>query len=205
MGDYIAERAGRKVTDPEARARALQSLLIEKGLVSTDAIDEVISVYEDEVGPLNGAKVVARAWTDEDYRKLLLDDAEAAIDQMGFDVGGKPVEVVANTPDVHNVLVCTLCSCYPWHLLGLPPTWYKSEPYRSRMVREPRTVLQEFGLELPDDVDVKVWDQTSELRHMVLPMRPDGTEDLSREELADLVTRDAMVGVATVEYDGDSP
>lgn len=170
-------------------------MLVEKGLVSTDAIDDVIAAFEHDIGPMNGAKVVARAWTDSEYRARLLGDADAAITEFGFDVGGKPVTVVENTPTVHNVLVCTLCSCYPWHLLGLPPSWYKSEAYRSRMVREPRAVLEEFGLVLDDDIEVRVWDQTSELRYMVLPQQPPGTDDRSETELASLVTRDAMVGV----------
>ena len=190
------------VEDPQARARALQSLLIEEGLVSTDAIDEVIETFEEDVGPLNGAKVVARAWTDPEYRERLLADSQAAIDEFGFEAGGKPITVVENTPERHNVLVCTLCSCYPWPLLGLPPSWYKSEPYRSRMVREPRAVLEEFDLEIDEDREIRVWDQTAELRYMVLPQRPPGTEDLSEDELAELVTRDAMVGVEKVAYEG---
>ena len=192
------------VEDPQARARALQSLLIEEGLVSTDAIDEVIETFEEDVGPLNGAKVVARAWTDPEYKERLLDDSQAAIDEFGFEAGGKPITVVENTPERHNVLVCTLCSCYPWPLLGLPPSWYKSEPYRSRMVREPRTVLEEFDLEIDEDREIRVWDQTAELRYMVLPQRPPGTEALSEEELAKLVTRDAMVGVGKVAYEGQT-
>lgn len=190
------------VEDPEARARALQSLLIEEGLVSTDAIDEVIELFEEDVGPLNGAKVVARAWVDEAYKERLLADPESAIAEFDFGIGGKPISVVENTPSRHNVIVCTMCSCYPWPLLGLPPSWYKSAPYRSRMVREPRAVLREFGLEIHEDVEIKVWDQTSELRFMVLPQRPDGTEHLSMEELAELVTRDSMVGVEMLEYGG---
>lgn len=190
------------VEDPKARARALQSLLIEEGLVSTDAVDEVIERFEEDVGPLNGASVVARAWVDEGYKERLLAEPESAIAEFDFEAGGKPITVVENTPSRHNVIVCTMCSCFPWPLLGLPPSWYKSAPYRSRMVREPRTVLREFGLEVDDDVEVKVWDQTSELRYMVLPQRPDGTDHLSEEELADLVTRDAMVGVEKLEYEG---
>lgn len=192
------------IEDPQARARALQSLLIEEGLVSTDAIDDVIETFEEDVGPLNGAKVVARAWTDPDYRERLLTDSQAAIDEFGFEAGGKPITVVENTPERHNVLVCTMCSCYPWPLLGLPPSWYKSEPYRSRMVREPRAVLEEFDLEIDEDREIRVWDQTSELRYMVLPQRPPGTDHLSESELADLVTRDAMVGVEKVSYEGQT-
>lgn len=190
------------VEDPQARARALQSLLIEEGLVSTDAVDEVIELFEEEVGPLNGAEVVARAWTDPAYKERLLSDSQAAIDEMGFEAGGKPITVVENTPEQHNVLVCTMCSCYPWPLLGLPPSWYKSQPYRSRMVREPRTVLEEFDLDIDEDREIRVWDQTAELRYMVLPQRPPGTDHLSEEELVDLVTRDSMVGVEKVSYEG---
>lgn len=193
-----------RVEDPEARARALQSLLIESGLASTDAIDEVIETFEESVGPLNGAKVVARAWTDPAYKERLLSDSQAAIDEFGFEAGGKPITVVENTPDQHNVLVCTMCSCYPWPLLGLPPSWYKSEAYRSRMVREPRDVLTEFGLDIAEDRRIEVWDQTAELRYMVLPRRPPGTEDCSESELAELVTRNAMVGVEKVSYEGET-
>jgi len=183
---------------PEARARALQSLLIEKGLVSTEAIDAAITAYEEEIGPLYGARVVARAWTDEDYRVRLLSDTKAAVEEFDFDHGIDDIRFVENTDSVHNVVVCTLCSCYPWSLLGLPPTWYKSDAYRSRIVREPRAVLAEFGLELDDDVDVSVWDSSSDLRYAVLPQRPPGTEGMSEAELADLVTRNSMVGVERV-------
>jgi nitrile hydratase len=193
-----------RVEDPEARARALQSLLIEEGLASTDAIDAVIETFEEDVGPLNGATVVARAWTDPDYKQRLLSDPQAAIDELEFDAGGKPITVVENTPDQHNVLVCTMCSCYPWPLLGLPPSWYKSQAYRSRMVREPRTVLSEFDLDIDEDRDIEVWDQTAELRYMVLPQRPPGTSELTESELAELVSRDAMVGVEKVSYEGQT-
>jgi nitrile hydratase len=183
--------------DPKSRARALQSLLVEKGMVSNEAVDEVVRKYEEEIGPQNGAEVVARAWTEEEYKQRLLEDGTEAIAELGY--GGIDAEhliVVENTPGVHNVVVCTLCSCYPWAVLGLPPTWYKSHEYRSRMVREPRTVLTEdFGVEL-DDVEVKVWDSSSEVRYMVLPQRPEGTQGMSEEELAELVTRDAMIGVS---------
>lgn len=189
-----------EVTDPQARARALQSLLIENDLVSTEAIDEVISAYEEDIGPLHGARVVARAWRDPSFKDRLLDDARNAIEDAGFELtaGLQHLEIVANTDDVHNVVVCTLCSCYPWSLLGLPPTWYKSEAYRSRMVREPRAVLEEFGLILDSDVAVEVWDSSSEVRYLVLPQQPRGTDGLSETELAQLVSRDAMIGVATV-------
>ncbi|MFB6281708.1 MAG: nitrile hydratase subunit alpha [Haloferacaceae archaeon] len=186
--------------DPRPRTRAIQSLLIEKGLLSTEAVDEVVSAYEEEIGPLNGARVVARAWTDPGFKRRLLDDATAAIAAADFDfeVGLQHLRVVENTPDTHNVVVCTLCSCYPWSLLGLPPTWYKSPAYRSRIVREPRAVLREFGTDLDESVDVEVWDSSSELRYMVLPRRPAGTEGMDRASLADLVTRNAMVGVEEV-------
>lgn len=183
--------------DPEPRARALQSLLIEEGLLSTEAVDEVVSTFEERIGPLNGAKVVARAWTDPDYKERLLADGMSAIEELDVDVNGDvmKIQVVENTPEVHNVIVCTLCSCYPWAVLGLPPTWYKSPEYRSRIVREPRALLrEEFGVELNDETDVRVWDSTSELRYMVLPQRPPGTEDRSKTELVEYVTRNAMIG-----------
>jgi nitrile hydratase len=181
------------------RAKALEALLVEKGILSTDTIDAIVRQYEQDIGPLNGAKVVARAWTDPEYRQRLLRDGTEAVAEMGY-TGRQGAEMVIleNTPDIHNVVVCTLCSCYPWPVLGLPPTWYKSFAYRSRVVREPRAVLGEFGLELPDDVEVRVWDSNSEVRYMVLPERPPHTEHLSVEELAQLVTRDAMIGVAKV-------
>ncbi len=179
------------------RTKALESLLIEKGVISTDAVDEIVRTYEQDIGPLNGARVVARAWTDPDYRRWLLADGTAAIADMGFKGSeGAQVIVLENTPSVHNMVVCTLCSCYPWPILGLPPTWYKSAAYRSRAVIEPRAVLEEFGLRLGDDVEVRVWDSTAEVRYMVLPERPAGTERLSEAELVPLVSRDAMVGVA---------
>ncbi|MCC7368000.1 MAG: nitrile hydratase subunit alpha [Chloroflexi bacterium] len=179
------------------RARALESLLIEKGLTSSDVVDKVISVYEDDIGPRNGARVIARAWVDPAYKQRLLADASSAVEELGF--GGALLAVVENTPMVHNMVVCTLCSCYPSQLIGLPPTWYKSFAYRSRAVIEPRAVLREFGLELPDDVEVRVWDSSSELRYMVLPERPAGTEHLSEDELVDLISRDSMIGVAKVQ------
>ncbi len=181
--------------DVRPRVRALQSLLIEKGFVSTDAIDEVIASYEHDVGPMNGARVVARAWTDPAFKRQLLEDADAALEAFDFDVGVQHIDVKENTDAVHNAVVCTLCSCYPWSLLGLPPTWYKTPAYRSRMVREPRAVLSEFGLDLDAETDVNVWDSSSEIRYMVLPQRPSGTEDLDGDELAALVTRNAMIGV----------
>lgn len=183
--------------DPEARVRALQSLLIEKELLSTDAVDEIIATYEHEIGPLNGARVVARAWTDPDYRERLLEEHLAAAAEVAdVDRETIDVEIVANTPEDHHLVVCTLCSCYPWALLGLPPTWYKTPEYRSRAVKDPRSLLgEEFDTDLPEDVEVHVHDSTSELRYMVLPQRPPGTEGMDEDELVDLATRDAMIGV----------
>lgn len=182
------------------RTKALESLLVEKGLITTDVIDAVVRTYEQDIGPLNGAKVVARAWVDPAYKYRLLEDATATMAQLGFSGRqGAEMVVLENTPTIHNVVVCTLCSCYPWPVLGLPPSWYKSYAYRSRVVREPRTVLREFGLDLPVSVEIRVWDSNSDVRYMVLPERPAGTEHLSEEELAALVTRDAMIGVAKVE------
>jgi nitrile hydratase len=184
-------------SDVEARALALESLLREKGLITAQEIDRVVEAYEHDIGPMIGASVVARAWVDPAYRQRLLTGAASAVAEL--DVGAPPageLVVVENTPDVHNMVVCTLCSCYPWAVLGLPPSWYKSAAYRSRAVREPREVLREFGLELPASVRVNVWDSSSDLRYMVLPERPEGTEGWSEEELAALVTRDCMIGVA---------
>jgi len=195
-------------TEPEPwvvhRVRALESLLIEKGLLSTELVDTVVQTYEKDVGPMNGAKVVARAWVDPAYKQRLLTDGTAAIAELGFTGrgGGDKLVVYENTPAVHdvpaihNMVVCTLCSCYPWVVLGLPPVWYKSPAYRSRAVLEPRKVLAEFGVELPPDTEIRVWDSSAEIRYMVLPLRPEGTEGLSEAELAALVTRDAMIGVA---------
>jgi nitrile hydratase subunit alpha len=181
------------------RVEALEQLLVERGLVDPAVMDTYIKMYETDVGPLNGAKVVARAWTDPEYRARLLEDGTAAVAELGFKgPQGEHIVVVENTPDVHNVVVCTLCSCYPWPLLGLPPSWYKDPAYRSRMVREPRTVLAEMGLDVGNDVAVRVWDSSSEVRYLVLPERPPGTDDLPEERLVPLVTRDAMVGVARV-------
>jgi len=185
--------------DPAVRAEALASLLIERGLVDQGTMDNFIKAYEQSVGPMNGAKVVARAWTDPGYAERLLADGTTAIAELGFKgPQGEHIVVLQNTPKVHHVVVCTLCSCYPWPVLGLPPSWYKDPSYRSRIVREPRAVLAEFGLELGDDVEIRVVDSSSEVRYMVLPMRPAGTDGLSEEQLAALVTRAAMVGVAEV-------
>ena len=185
--------------DTALRTKALEALLVEKGLITTDVLDEIVRLYEQDIGPLNGARVVAKAWTDPAYKQRLLENGTAAVAELGF-TGSQGAEMVIleNTPTVHNVVVCTLCSCYPWPVLGLPPTWYKSFAYRSRVVREPRAVLQEFGLELPESTEIRVWDSNSEVRYMVLPERPVGTERLSEEELIPLVTRDAMIGVAEV-------
>src|SRR5438034_1333112 len=198
-GNDHAREHDRPLSGPALRAKALESLLVEKGLVDPKALDELIDTYETKVGPRNGARIVARAWVDPAYRKRLLEDATAAIAEFGF-IGrqGEDMVVLENTLKVRNVVVCTLCSCYPWPVLGLPPVWYKSAPYRSRAVLDPRGVLRECGLELPQDVEVRVWDSTSEVRYLVLPERPEETEGLSEEALAQLVTRDSMIGVATV-------
>ena len=179
------------------RAKALESLLVEKGLITTDSIEAIVQAYEQDIGPLNGARVVARAWVDPAYKTRLLADGTQAVGELGY-WGAQGAEIVAleNTASVHNMVVCTLCSCYPWPVLGLPPGWYKSAAYRSRAVIEPRKVLQDFGLELDDGVELRVWDSTAEVRYMVLPQRPDGTELLSEEELTALVSRDSMIGVA---------
>jgi len=186
-------------SDPTLRVKALESLLVEKGLVDPAGLDELIDSLEHKIGPRNGASVVARAWVDPAYKQRLLADAPSAIEEAGFhNQYGDAMVVVENSPTVHNLVVCTLCSCYPWLMLGLPPVWYKSAAYRSRAVIDPRGVLREFGLELAEDVEVRVWDSTAELRYLVLPERPAGSEKLTEDELAALVTRDAMVGVAKV-------
>jgi nitrile hydratase len=190
-------------SDPALRVKSLESLLVEKGLVDPAALDVLVDTYENKVGPRNGAQVVARAWTDPAFKRRLLEDGEAAIAELGFSGGqGEKLTVVENTPDVHNVIVCTLCSCYPWPLLGLPPTWYKSAAYRSRTVIDPRGVLSELGLDVPADVEVRVWDSNAASRYFVLPQRPAGTQGLNEARLADLVSRDAMIGVAKVAPPG---
>ncbi|QBZ90044.1 nitrile hydratase subunit alpha [Pseudomonas viciae] len=192
---------------PEAialRVKALESLLIEKGLVDPTAMDALVDTYQHKVGPRNGAQVVAKAWSDPEYKHRLLEDATAAIAELGFSgVQGEDMVVVENTATVHNVTVCTLCSCYPWPTLGLPPAWYKSAPYRSRIVIDPRSVLAEFGLGIPNDKEVRVWDSSAELRYLVLPERPAGTDGWSEEQLVELVTRDAMIGTGLPKTPGD--
>lgn len=184
-----------ELSDVEARVRALETILVEKGLVDPAAIDEIIETYSEKVGPQNGAQVVARAWTDADFAAALRADATAAIAEMGFQGRqAEHMEVVWNEADVHNMVVCTLCSCYPWAVLGLPPVWYKSPPYRARAVTEPRAVLSEFGVTLPDDTRIRVWDSTAEVRYLVIPERPAGTEGWSADRLASLVTRNSMIG-----------
>ena len=184
------------VSPAEARARAIESLLVEKGLISTEAIDALVQTYEQDIGPLKGARVVARAWVDPAFKARLLADATHAIAEVGVEPSLNQLVAVENTPSVHNLVVCTLCSCYPWAVLGLPPTWYKSFAYRARAVVEPRAVLREFGVELDESVEVRVWDSSAEVRYLVLPERPAGTEGLSEAELAELVSRDSMIGVA---------
>jgi len=188
-----------ELSGPVLRVKALESVLTEKGLVDPQALDVLIDTYQTKIGPRNGAKIVARAWVDPTFRERLLRDATAAIAEFGF-VGrqGEDMVVLENTPTVHNMVVCTLCSCYPWPVLGLPPVWYKSAPYRARAVIEPRSVLAELGVDIPDDVEVRVWDSTAELRYLVLPRRPAGTEGWTEAQLEALVTRDSMIGVATI-------
>lgn len=199
--DHDHEGHGHHHREPESvlslRVRALESLLVEKKLVTSDAVDRIVSAYEQDIGPHHGAKVVARAWVDPAYKKRLLADGSAAIEELGF--GGVDLKVVENTPQVHNLVTCTLCSCYPHSLIGLPPTWYKSFEYRSRAVIEPRVVLREFGVDVPETVEIRVWDSSAEMRYLVLPQRPPGTQRMSETELAAPVTRDAMIGVALVQ------
>lgn len=201
MSDQENQGSGHHHPGPQSaaaqRAKAIESLLLEKGLLASDAVDKVVSIYEKDLGPLNGAKVVARAWVDPAYKRRLLSNATAAIAELGFGgLQGEHMVAVENTPRLHNVVCCTLCSCYPWPVLGLPPVWYKSPAYRARIVIEPRQVLREFGLDLDDQVEIRVWDSSAEIRYLVLPERPRGTAKLSEPELAALVTRDALIGVA---------
>ena len=190
--------------EPALRVQALESLLTRKGLVDPGALEAIIETYSNEVGPRNGARVVAHSWVDPDYRQWLLDDATAAIAHLGYQGRqGEHMVALENTDQVHNLVVCTLCSCYPWTVLGIPPTWYKSEAYRARAVREPRAVLEEFGVHLDDNTDVRLWDSTAEIRYLVIPQRPAGTEGWSEEALADLVTRDSMVGAGVARRPDD--
>jgi nitrile hydratase subunit alpha len=187
------------LSDVEIRVRALESLLVDKGIVDSATLDAIVDTYESKIGPRNGARIVARAWVDPDYRERLLGDGTGAAAELGYaGAQAEKIVVVENTPRVHNLVVCTLCSCYPWAVLGLPPVWYKSAPYRARAVIEPRVVLAELGVDVPADREVRVWDSTAEIRYLVLPERPTGTDGLSEDDLAALVTRDAMVGVAVV-------
>jgi nitrile hydratase subunit alpha len=192
---------------PALRVKALESLLVEKGLIDPAALDSLIDTYEHKVGPRNGARAVARAWLDASFRKRLLSNAVEAIAELGIEAGpqGEHLVVLENTLSVHNLVVCTLCSCYPWPVLGLPPSWYKSAAYRSRAVIDPRGVLREFGVSLPDEVEIRVWDSSAEIRYMVLPIRPHGTETLNEDQLAALVTRDAMIGTGLVSYTPEPP
>jgi nitrile hydratase subunit alpha len=188
------------LSDTQLRVKALESVLLEKGLVDQATMDAIIDNYENKVGPHNGARLVARAWTDPEFKAQLLKDGSGTIAELGLaGIEGTHIEVKENTADVHNMVVCTLCSCYPWTILGLPPTWYKSTPYRARAVRDPRGILKEFGVEMSEDVEVRVWDSNAELRYLVLPMRPEGSENLTEDELAALVTRDSMIGTSVVE------
>ena len=200
MEDHADEHPHQELpSDPALRVMALESLLVEKGLVDPAALDALIDTFEHKIGPRNGARVIARAWVNPEYKKRLLTDATAAVAELGYvSQGQEHLVAVENTPERHNLVVCTLCSCYPWPVLGLPPVWYKSAPYRSRAVIDPRGVLREFGVEIGADVEIRVWDSTSEMRYLVLPERPAGTEGMSEEELAALVTRDAMIGTAKV-------
>ena len=205
MHDEHDHDHGSHLSDMELRVRALESILIEKGYVDPKALDILIETYETKVGPRNGAKVVAKAWTDPDYKARLLKDATAAIAELGFTGRqGEHMVAVENTHQVHNLVVCTLCSCYPWPVLGLPPVWYKSAPYRSRAVIDPRSVLGDFGVTLPGDKEIRVWDSTAEIRYLVLPERPAGADDWGEEQLAALVTRDSMIGTGLAKSPGET-
>ena len=197
---YLEKRRdGPETAELEARVKRIESLLIEKGITTEAALDRMIEIYEHDLGPMNGARVVARAWCDQSYKERLLDDATAAVAEMGYGgLQGEHLVAVENTPEVHNLVVCTLCSCYPWPVLGLPPSWFKEAPYRSRAVIDPRGVMKEFGTEVKESTEVRVWDSSAEVRYLVLPERPPGSEALSEEELAELVTRESMIGVERV-------
>jgi nitrile hydratase len=199
MGDHHDHEHGSELSQTQIRVRALESALIERGLVDPAALDALIETYETEVGPHNGARVVAKAWTDPEYRARLLDDATAAIAELGYSGRqGEHMVALENTRETHHMVVCTLCSCYPWPVLGLPPVWYKSAPYRSRAVSEPRAVLADFGVTLPAETEIRVWDSTAEVRYLVVPIRPAGTEDWDEQRLAGIVTRDAMIGTGVL-------
>jgi nitrile hydratase len=204
--DHGHEHETSTLSPLELRVRALETVLTQKGYVDPAALDVLIDTYQTKVGPRNGAQVIARAWCDVEFRRRLLEDATAAINSMGF-VGrqGEHMVAVENTPEVHNMVVCTLCSCYPWPVLGLPPTWYKSAPYRARAVKDPRGVLKDFGVQLPESVRIRIWDSTAEVRYLVLPRRPAGTEHLSESQLAELVTRDSMIGTGLPLAPGGAP
>lgn len=191
-------------SDLTLRVKALESLLVDKGLVDPVALDRIVDAFETKIGPRNGARVIAHAWVDPGYKKRLLADASTAMEELGFHrYQGEDIVALENNPKIHNLVVCTLCSCYPWPLLGLPPVWYKSAPYRSRTVAEPRTVLREFGVELPSDTEIRVWDSTAELRYLVIPSRPEGTDTWGEEQLAELVTRDSMIGTGLAKRPQD--
>jgi nitrile hydratase len=195
---------GSELSEMQLRVRALESILLEKGYVEPAALDELIETYEKKIGPRNGARVVAKSWLDPAFRQWLLTDGTAAIGSLGYGGrSGNHLVALENTPSVHNIVVCTLCSCYPWAVLGLPPLWYKSAPYRSRTVAEPRAVLREFGVELPKDTEIRVWDSTAELRYLVIPTRPEGTDNWGEEQLAELVTRDSMIGTGLAKRPQD--
>ena len=197
---HESARTEEKNKELSEKVEKIESLLLEKGLVSKDGLDKLVDIYENDLGPMNGARMVARAWVDAEYKKRLMENATAAAGELGFSgMQGEHMIAVENSAKVHNVVVCTLCSCYPWPILGLPPMWYKSSAYRSKIVIEPRTVLSEFGTTLDDDVEVRVWDSSAEIRYLVIPERPAGTENMSEEELAGLVDRDAMIGVSKVQ------
>lgn len=192
-------------SDIELRVNRLEQLLVDKGLVDPAALDLLVDTYEHKVGPKNGARVIARAWIDANYKQRLLENATAAIKELGYQGRqGEHMQVVENTETIHNVVVCTLCSCYPWPVLGLPPAWYKASSYRARVVSEPRTVLREFGVELPANIEIRIWDSTAEIRYLVLPRRPAGTESLGEDELCKLITRDSMIGVGLIQTPASS-
>jgi nitrile hydratase len=205
-GDTHDHEEGSHLSEIDLRVRALESLLVDKGYIDPDALNELIDTYENKIGPQNGAKVVARAWVDPDYKRRLMSDATTAIAEMGFQGRqGEHMVVKENTTTTHNLVVCTLCSCYPWPVLGLPPVWYKSPPYRSRAVIDPRGVLSDFGVTLPNKTKIDVWDSTAEIRYLVLPLRPSGCENWSKEQLCDLVTRDSMIGTGLAGQPEGSP